>query len=274
MLTTRYLFVALLAAHILSDFVLQTDSDVHKKNRLLPGTLFKHAFFVAALSYLFGGIWALWQLPILIAASHLLVDILKIKVEPGLHKLFTHTEGRDDRRPTWRLGVFLVDQALHVLIIIILVKQTYFLLKSFPPPCWLARFGETAPKVLILAAGIVLATNVGNILIGILVEPFLTALRGSPDQSLHESRGLTGGGKTIGKLERMLVLLFVLTAIPQGIGFLVAAKSIFRFGELKEARNRMEAEYIIIGTLYSFIWGIFIAEIVKRLLQSNTIFVI
>ena len=43
---------------------------------------------------------------------------------------------------------------------------------------------------------------------------------------------------------------------PAGVGFLVAAKSIFRFGELKEHHNRLEAEYITIGTLMSFAWGL------------------
>jgi hypothetical protein len=38
---------------------------------------------------------------------------------------------------------------------------------------------------------------------------------------------------------------------------LLAAKSIFRFGDLKEARERKLTEYILIGTLLSF--GIAIA---------------
>jgi uncharacterized membrane protein (DUF485 family) len=40
---------------------------------------------------------------------------------------------------------------------------------------------------------------------------------------------------------------------------LITAKSIFRFGEIKERQNRLEAEYIIIGTLMSFGYAIFIA---------------
>ncbi len=36
----------------------------------------------------------------------------------------------------------------------------------------------------------------------------------------------------------------------------MAAKSIFRFGELKETTQRMQAEYIMIGTLWSFAYGI------------------
>ncbi len=43
---------------------------------------------------------------------------------------------------------------------------------------------------------------------------------------------------------------------PAGVGFLIAAKSVFRFGELSDSSRRMEAEYIIIGTLYSFLFGL------------------
>ena len=51
-------------------------------------------------------------------------------------------------------------------------------------------------------------------------------------------------GQYIGQLERTLIFLFVLIGQPTGVGFLVAAKSVFRFGDLKEHEDRMEAEYI------------------------------
>jgi hypothetical protein len=58
------------------------------------------------------------------------------------------------------------------------------------------------------------------------------------------------------QLERALIFLFILVGEPAGLGFLVAAKSIFRFGELKDTAQRMQAEYIMIGTLWSFAYGI------------------
>ncbi len=68
----------------------------------------------------------------------------------------------------------------------------------------------------------------------------------------NESRGLENGGRTIGQWERGLIFLFVMVNIPSAVGFLVTAKSIFRFGELTNSHNRKEAEYITIGTLMSF----------------------
>jgi hypothetical protein len=36
------------------------------------------------------------------------------------------------------------------------------------------------------------------------------------------------------------------------VGFLITAKSVFRFGNLKESKDRQLTEYILIGTLLSF----------------------
>ena len=38
----------------------------------------------------------------------------------------------------------------------------------------------------------------------------------------------------------------------QGVGFLLAAKSVFRFGDLNRSDDRKRTEYVLIGTLVSF----------------------
>jgi hypothetical protein len=116
-------------------------------------------------------------------------------------------------------------------------------------------------KVLVVLCGMVLAVFAGGILVSILVQPMLEEIH--PAQASitisTEQRGLENGGKLIGQLERTLILLFILSAQPAGVGFLIAAKSILRFGELKDNDARMEAEYIIIGTMLSFTWALGIA---------------
>jgi hypothetical protein len=51
------------------------------------------------------------------------------------------------------------------------------------------------------------------------------------------------------------------------VGFLIAAKSILRFGEIKDIKQRLEAEYIIIGTFMSFGYGLLIAFLTKHFLN-------
>jgi hypothetical protein len=43
---------------------------------------------------------------------------------------------------------------------------------------------------------------------------------------------------TSGYLERLFVFVFILTDHWEGVGFLIAAKSVFRFGDLKESKDR------------------------------------
>jgi hypothetical protein len=63
--------------------------------------------------------------------------------------------------------------------------------------------------------------------------------------------GLPGGGKWIGYLERMLIVTFVLSGNIAGVGFLMTAKSVFRFSDVQKGDLRM-TEYMLLGTLLSF----------------------
>lgn len=71
-----------------------------------------------------------------------------------------------------------------------------------------------------------------------------------------QKSGLKNAGKWIGMLERTLILTFVIAGKMTAIGFLLAAKSVFRFGDLKDATDHKKTEYIIIGTLLSFVVAI------------------
>jgi hypothetical protein len=79
---------------------------------------------------------------------------------------------------------------------------------------------------------------------------------------------LSEAGKWIGVFERILVLTFVITNHFEGIGFLIAAKSILRLNELRGNNvMRKEAEYILIGTLMSFAASIIIGIIALLLMK-------
>lgn len=85
--------------------------------------------------------------------------------------------------------------------------------------------------------GLVLCVRVGGILIGFWVKPYLDEIeRAGIDGTgvATKVRGLTNGGRVIGQMERLLIFMLVGMGQLAGVGFLVAAKSIFRFGELKD----------------------------------------
>ena len=65
-------------------------------------------------------------------------------------------------------------------------------------------------------------------------------------------QSLPKAGQWIGYIERILILTFVLVGSFEGVGFLLAAKSVFRFGELNKAKEIQTTEYVLIGTFASF----------------------
>lgn len=71
----------------------------------------------------------------------------------------------------------------------------------------------------------------------------------------NSSQGIVRAGAIIGFLERALIISFIILQEYSLIGFIVAAKSIARFEELKE---RDFAEYFIVGTLASTLFAVLV----------------
>lgn len=82
-------------------------------------------------------------------------------------------------------------------------------------------------------------------------------------------KGLPNAGKWIGYLERILILTFVFTSNIEGVGFLLAAKSVFRFGELSKAKDIKTTEYVLIGTFTSFTIAILLGFGADWLMDMN-----
>lgn len=96
-----------------------------------------------------------------------------------------------------------------------------------------------------------------------LMSNWSNALNDSNDESLNNA------GKYIGILERLFVFIFIVTGNWESIGFLLAAKSVFRFGDLKESKDRKLTEYILIGTLLSFGIAIATGMLVVKLVATH-----
>lgn len=247
-LPTISLFLALLTAHVVGDFVLQTAGDANRKHRI--PVLVRHAAIVAALSYLLAGNWRMWEIPLLVLVSHAVID--RIKAAVG---------GRSARG-------FLLDQLAHVAAIagIVLLVTA---LRAPQAGYGVALLGKTYLRVLVFFSGAVLTIRAGGFLIGLAVQPLLSQVENLESrEGATLTGGLKGGGQLIGQLERALVFLFILMNQPAAVGFLITAKSIFRFGEIKDSHQRMLAEYIIVGTLMSFGYGIFLSYLTRLALDA------
>ena len=74
----------------------------------------------------------------------------------------------------------------------------------------------------------------------------------------NENIGLVSAGAWIGYIERCLAISFIFMGQFAGIGFLVATKTIFRFGDLTKNKDMKLTEYMMLGTLLSYAIALFI----------------
>ncbi len=216
------LFTSLLLAHLIGDFLLQPKSWVKDKEakKLKSTCLYLHVLLHGALVLLLTWNLKYWPVVIGVVCSHFFIDVLK---------LYRQTE---QTRQKW----FLLDQALHLGALLLIWG------------CWqqpnIVPTDIFTPPVLIIATAVTGLSVPTSMLIKSLLSYWTPSRR-------HEDESLENAGKYIGILERLFVLIFVLSGHLSAVGVLLAAKSVFRFGDLRESKDRKLTEYILIGTLLS-----------------------
>ena len=220
------LFLKLLVAHLLGDFVFQPKNWVKdkEKKKIKSIKLYAHVSIHAILLLLllqFNSKY--WNVFLLVIVSHYLVDIGKLHLQ---------------KKKTKRLFFFL-DQALHALF---LGLATYIY-----APFKINIDTVLSKQNLLLFACLIFVTYTSSIIINILISKW------NPEKGNKSTeQSLANAGKYIGFLERTLIFIFIAINQWAGVGFLLAAKSIFRFGDLTASKDRKLTEYVLIGTLLSF----------------------
>ncbi len=220
------LLLRLLTAHFIADFIFQPNDWVREKatRKINSKYLYLHTVIIFILTFLAALSFSLLWIVLLITVSHFLID---------LGKSFT---GKDTP------AIFILDQLLHIIIIFV---------------CWLSYTGSFSrlendfvilfgyTKVWLYVVVYIFVTMPTSVLI----SKFTSRWWRDIDE---QGNSLKDAGKWIGIIERVLVVTFIVLDQYEAIGFLLAAKSVFRFGELKNSEERKRAEYILIGTLTSF----------------------
>ena len=230
------IFIKLILAHLLGDFVLQPDSWVadKEKHTLKSKFLYFHVLVHVVLSFIFLWDLSLWWVAVLVGVSHFIIDAAKLSFQSIKTK------------KSW----FFIDQLLHVLVM--LGISYYFTEFDF-------GFLKNQAFLKIVMAALFLTTP-ASVFIKILLSSWTPAPDG-PNTIQTES--LTSAGKYIGILERLLVFTFIMVNHWEGVGFMVAAKSVFRFSDLAQAKQRKLTEYVLIGTLLSFGLAVLTGIIIK-----------
>lgn len=234
------LLLRLLIAHLVADFLLQRKSWIKARpeKHWKSGSLYLHVGIVGILTYLFSGVYNNFWVPVFIMVTHYISDLLKS---------YTSNNAK----------YFILDQLFHLVMIgfawyfyltpeINIIDQLNFL------------FNDTGFLVITAAYLFIIWPS------GFLIAKMTAGWQ----KSIDSGKGLHNAGRWIGMIERILILTFVLINQFTGIGFLIAAKSILRFGDIKNPENRKDAEYILLGTMISFIIAIVTGLIARNVLHA------
>jgi hypothetical protein len=227
---------SILAAHFIGDFFTQTDKGIlqREKRGWRAPYMYLHGVIHFALIWLL--LWEInaWVIASVIAITHVVIDGLKVFLKGKVGTV----------------QLFISDQFAHIGVIFAAWMLFY------NPEFTVTLSNEW----LFILGGFLLVTNPAAYTIGTIMGYW------SDNIEIDENESLPDAGKTIGILERIFVYVAMIIGSPEIIGFLIAAKSVFRFGDISKAKNRKLTEYILIGTLLSFLTATGVGLLITSLL--------
>ena len=194
-----------------------------------------------------------------------------------------------------RLGYFLTDQALHVILLLLTCILFFHMNVAEMTASLFDLFGgnNLSPfnKVLFIIVVYILATSVSGHIVKFIVGSLPSELANfegeltlrnqiNPAKEKNHpktesnyteeyhyftySTPLRSRGKLIGYIERLLVIILTVIGAYPSIAFIVAAKSIARF---KQLDDRNWAEYFLLGTLSSIFLGLVLGLVVQGVIM-------
>ena len=238
---TKLLILQFLA-HILADFVFQSNKWAKQKNKkgFKSKYLYWHLLLVFAFSYAlsFDAWFGLASLAI--TFLHFLTDgfkpkIANIKIGGG--------------RP-FKKSIFFIDQVMHIITLVAITLIYKHLTTGYLTD---DNFAMLNVNQIAVITAYLLIFKPANIIIHEVLRMYDISFTGN-----KKSNEIPNAGKLIGILERILVLTLVIMAEYPAIGFLIAAKTILRYKD-----DTAKTEYVLVGTMLSFAVAIIIGISLK-----------
>ncbi|MGQ4877309.1 DUF3307 domain-containing protein [Billgrantia sp. LNSP4103-1] len=245
------LLLGLVLVHLLGDFALQPRRWVEARylRKVRSPQLYKHAAVhgglalavlgAATLTHAHGASWSMVAGgAVAVGVSHNLIDLGKAYLPPD------------------RLRWFMLDQTLHLLV---LLGVWLAWLGSWQPLLAFWQWLFTPPVLGILVAYLIV-TRPLSIVIALIIRRW--------SAEIDNPGTLIAAGARIGMAERVLVMTLVLLDQLTAIGFLLAAKSVLRFGELRGAQDRKLTEYVLMGTLLSVSTAMVLGLLIRLVVEG------
>jgi len=193
-----------LLAHILGDFIFQSEKLSSKKESKNLKVHFLHSFTIGIFSLILSFDFGFWLAAIIIAVSHWVIDYLKSHFNSSTKNKFKSST------------YFFIDQFAHLLIILIVVitYNNYFNIS------YLVKIPDI--KTLSTIIAFIFCMKPTNIIILNLFSIF--KIRTPSETSNNaENISLENAGKLIGIMERMITLVLILNNQYEAVGLVIAA---------------------------------------------------
>ena len=227
------IFLKMLVAHLIGDFVLQPKNWViNKLNKGLKGYGFYAHIAVIAILTSISLEFKYWELIFLIITFHAIIDYWKLRVDIS-----------------GNIKYFLIDQILHLSVLIFV---WIYLIQDLSYSSKVISGLWNSFTIQIITSGYLFCIFPSSYIIGLATKGFGGAANAN----------LPGGGRLIGIFERIIIFTLVLLSQYEAIGFLITGKSILRFADAQ----RRESEYLLAGTMMSYALAIMTGVIVNVLL--------
>ncbi|MFW6014894.1 MAG: DUF3307 domain-containing protein [bacterium] len=246
----KNLLLLLITAHLISDFLLQSNSLINMKTNMKIKGFIIHGiivFITTALLSFYYDYYLVIKYAAIIAIMHFMIDIIKQWI------------CNKNIGPYFELNVFLIDQTLHIFSIYFL--WNYIFSSDIVRPVFNLQFNllSESNKIITINPTKLLYIVIFYIMVMFAGAVFLDKILNITAYDFHQKSNNIG--RYIGIIERGLILTLVTFGSLSSLAFVLTAKSLARFNKLSDKNF---AEYYLFGTLNSM----FIALISGIILRS------
>ncbi|MEJ6951334.1 DUF3307 domain-containing protein [Natronospora cellulosivora (SeqCode)] len=258
----KLILALLVLAHFLADFVFQSDEVASKKKEKLR-YLIKHIFGVFITYFVFIFIFfsiRLFIIITIITITHFIID---------LYKIFLEKEGVSE------IHAFFLDQFLHITVILFIypfliyssvhgmIQEIFSVFIYYYPILDNVNIYSTYGIIIIVTAYIFVWKPGSHIVEKTLKNYKISKPESSREILINNQKETANPGELIGKLERVLLLSFIISNNFLAISIIFTAKSVARFSNFKD---KDFANYYIIGTLISLLIAMGVGFLVDLLI--------
>ena len=249
-------FILLLLAHIIGEFYFQSEKISKKKEMkiewiLLHSILYWGAFLGVSI-LVFSK--ELFVSGMALSVIHMVIEFIKFEI-------IKHKQKKKGISSIEKRDLYVLEQLIYILCVLVVSCYltyenyqitTYYIFKVFFDIVQISKINMLYWITILLAIH-----KPANLTISHLISAY------KPKRNINELDFTEDymAGRFIGTLERIVILIFIVIGQYSAIGLVLTAKSIARYDEI--AKNKITAEYYLLGTLLSTVFVIILSFLNK-----------